>query len=315
MINTLTLNPAIDKILYLGELVKNTTNRLREVTNTVGGKGTHVSMNLRVLGQSNRAFGLAYGTTGRAIIRDLAACGVEPCFVYREEQESRTNYLLVEDTNECTLIAEKGVTPSDEDTEELIALMKQHIQPGDSLVLSGDASNYPDPYIYNRIIRQLKDKNIRIFFDSSGDTLEKGLEESPFLIKPNLFELSQLCGRPLEGEAEIIDAMESLARHQIPVIAVSLGGDGAIVRMPDGYYKTTPPAVDIKNTIGCGDCFLAGLAYGFDIGLAPVEILRLATAVSSATAASPLSVGFDKALADSLLEKSIVIKLTPDAKK
>ena len=56
MINTLTLNPAIDRVLYLGELVKNVTNRIESVTEVIGGKGTHVSINLRLLGVVNRAF-------------------------------------------------------------------------------------------------------------------------------------------------------------------------------------------------------------------------------------------------------------------
>lgn len=307
MINTLTLNPAVDRILYLDQVKKNTTNRVRSQVDTVGGKGTHVSMNLSLLEVKSRAFGLAYGATGKAIADMMTGWGVQPRFVMRKEHLSRTNYLLVEDTKECTLIAEKGVTPSGEDTEELVARMKAEIQPGDYLVLSGDASNYPDPFIYNRITRELRDKRLRVFLDSSGETLRKGLLDNPFLIKPNLEELSALCGREISSDRDVVEAIRRLDdRYQIQVVAVSLGGDGAIVRMPQGIFKTFPPDVEVFNTIGCGDCFLAGLLCGFQRELPPVEILRLATAVSSATAASPLSVGFDKELADSLIPLCLV---------
>ena len=308
MINTLTLNPAVDRILYFDKVTKNTTNRVRSQVDTVGGKGTHVSMNLSCLSVPSRAFGLAYGATGRAIADMMAQWGADPCFVLRQKKLSRTNYLLVEDTKECTLIAEKGVAPSEEDTEELIALMKEQIGPGDYLVLSGDASNYPDPFIYNRIVRELRDKDLRIFLDSSGDTLEKGLENAPFLIKPNLDELSALCKKALRDARDVVEAIHWLdSRYRIGIIAVSMGGDGAIARMSDGaFYKTTPPQVEVFNTIGCGDCFLAGLLCGLSRGLSQLETLRLATAVSSATAASPLSVGFDKELADELLPKCLV---------
>ena len=40
MINTLTLNPAVDRILHLEALHKNTINRVRRTDTTVGGKGT-----------------------------------------------------------------------------------------------------------------------------------------------------------------------------------------------------------------------------------------------------------------------------------
>ena len=59
MINTVTLNPAVDRILYLNRVQKNITNRTRSGVKTVGGKGTHVSMNLAILGIPSRAFGLA----------------------------------------------------------------------------------------------------------------------------------------------------------------------------------------------------------------------------------------------------------------
>ena len=70
MINTVTLNPAVDRILYLNRVQKNITNRTRSGVKTVGGKGTHVSMNLAILGIPSRAFGLAYGETGQYILRD-----------------------------------------------------------------------------------------------------------------------------------------------------------------------------------------------------------------------------------------------------
>lgn len=55
MIHTLTLNPAIDRILYLSRFDKNVTNRIQKTVDTIGGKGTHVSINLKILGKENTA--------------------------------------------------------------------------------------------------------------------------------------------------------------------------------------------------------------------------------------------------------------------
>ena len=65
MINTITLNPAIDVIIYLDRFVRNITNRIQSTAVTMGGKGTHVSMNLKLMGSSSRAFGFGFGATGR----------------------------------------------------------------------------------------------------------------------------------------------------------------------------------------------------------------------------------------------------------
>ena len=40
MINTVTVNPAIDRIVYLDRFVRNITNRIRATKDTMGGKGT-----------------------------------------------------------------------------------------------------------------------------------------------------------------------------------------------------------------------------------------------------------------------------------
>ena len=108
MINTVTVNPAIDRIVYLDRFVRNITNRIRATKDTMGGKGTHVSLNLTLMGSPSRAFGFAFGSTGRRIIDMLREGGVEPCFIYGETGESRTNYLLVEEET-CLLYTSRCV--------------------------------------------------------------------------------------------------------------------------------------------------------------------------------------------------------------
>jgi len=309
MINTLTLNPAIDKILYLDTVEKSMTNRVSDTTKTVGGKGTHVSMNLSEMGIDSKAFGSVYGDTGRFILNTLQQWGVITRFVFHDRLESRTNYILIENDNTCTMIAEKGPALSEEDLRKVIETMKSEIVNGEFLVLSGDASNCANPFIYNQIIEELNDKQLRIFLDSSGETLLKGLECSPFLVKPNQSELETLCGFTFTDDEDVIRGIKSLDSYNIEVVAVSLGKNGAIVRFGKEYYMAKPPEVNARNTAGCGDSFLAALLYGYEKGMTHPEMLKYATAVSSAAAASVLSVGYDKALAAALLEKSIVERI------
>ena len=93
MIHTLTLNPAIDRILYLNELEKNVTNRVKKTTDTIGGKGTHVSINLKLLGQDNNAFGICHGENGRQVIQMLSDYGIDVRFNHymEDNKETRTN--------------------------------------------------------------------------------------------------------------------------------------------------------------------------------------------------------------------------------
>jgi len=313
MIYTLTLNPAIDRILYLSHLERNVTNRIQDCIDTLGGKGTHVSVNLAVLGEANTALGICHGATGQHVLDLLSANGVHACFNHYDTDDSRqtrTNYLLIEESQDCTIIAESGVKLSQDELDQLLDTMASHLADGDYLVLSGDASNSPDASIYNHIIQAFKEKNLKIFLDTSGPSLKECVLASPFMIKPNLDELSYLCNREIaETDTDIIAAMHSLDEHNIPIIAVSLGGNGSLIKTPEGIFRAKPPQVKVANTIGCGDCFLAGYVHGVSQGFSPSETIRHATAVSAATAESTLSAGFDLKRAKELENHIVVEKL------
>ncbi|MGO8692559.1 MAG: 1-phosphofructokinase family hexose kinase [Rectinemataceae bacterium] len=310
MINTLTLNPAIDRVMYLDVLEKNLTNRIEDVAEVIGGKGTHVSINLKLLGQNSRAFGICHGASGRRIIGYLENYGLEVAFIHKEGASSRTNYLIVERNNDCTIIAEKGVPLGEDDLAEIVAMLKERTGKEDSLVLSGDASNCSNPYVYNDILAELRDKGLRVFVDTSGPALARCAADAPFLIKPNLDELSTLCGREVSGDdQDLLRALDSLDKFDVKFVAVSLGKGGSIVKCPQGIYRAVPPPVHVRNTIGCGDCFLAGLVHGITEGMSIETTLGIATAASAATAESSLSVGFDEARAGGLIASCEIRKL------
>ena len=310
MINTVTLNPAIDKMLFLNKLEKNMTNRIQEIEQTIGGKGTHVSVNLKQMGENSNVFGICHGETGAMILKLLQTYGLNLHFIHEETFQTRTNYLLIEDSGDCTIIAEKGVQLSDTDLQKLFDKMSATIQEEDYLILSGDVSNCQDPMVYNKLLAFLKKKNLKVFLDTSGNSLGLCIKESPFLIKPNLDELSTLCNRPVSPEDEdIIAAIDSLDPYHVQIIAVSLGGNGSMVKTPEGTFRVYPPKVNVIHTIGCGDCYLAGFVHGLSKNLSIEDTIRTATAVSAATAESRSSVGFSMERAQELIPLVKINKL------
>jgi 1-phosphofructokinase family hexose kinase len=242
LIYTLTLNPAVDKVLFMDEFQPSKTNRLSRTLETIGGKGTHVSIGLQLLGVRNIALGISLGENGKKIQGMLANWGVESQFLHYDlaHMESRTNYEIVELKNRiCTMLTEQGPMLPTSITDDLIAQITSLLQPGDALILTGDASNVEDKLIYSKLGEVAKTKGALIYLDASGAYLKAALPSSPYLIKPNLEELSYLAGRELHSESEIMEAMQALEPFGIQIIAMTWSGNGAIVTV--SYTHLTLP--------------------------------------------------------------------------
>lgn len=312
MIYTVTLNPAIDKILFLEDFHQSKTNRLQRTIETIGGKGTHVSINLQRLGVKNVALGVVLGETGERIGKLLRSMGVEEKFLTYQigGLESRTNYELVETRGSvCTMMTEKGPLLPKFVTDDLTNQIKTLITEGDNLVLTGDASNVEDQTIYSQLTRFASNLGAKVFLDASGRYLREGLESSPFLIKPNLEELCYLSGKDLKTMEEIVTAMRELDRFKIPIIAMTWSGKGAIVKYHDDTFRVHPVDVNVVNEAGCGDAFLASIVAGVEAGMDIINTLKNASAVAAATAESELTVGFDPSRARDLLPRAKVEKI------
>mgnify|MGYP001060133698 CR=1 FL=1 len=309
MICTLTINPAMDRMIYLSEFSRGNTNRIERQHDALGGKGTHVSVNLGILQCKNRAFGIDFGETGLRIEEKLKNAYIDLGFLHYPSGNSRTNYALVEENGCCTLLSEKGKCITREECETLLVRMDEAVEPGDILVLSGDASNTEVPLFYIEVMDRFADRDVRIFLDSSSENLIEGLKRSPFLIKPNEDELGQILGRRIESETDVVEGVGRLAGMGIECIAVTCGGRGSYVWYQEELYRIHPLEVHVVNTIGCGDAFLSGMAFGFDRGLSFKETLRCAAAVSSATAESNSTVGFSPERAAALKDRVHIEKI------
>src|SRR5437870_1951903 len=81
MILTITLNTALDRVLFLDRLESGRRNQVRRAVDAMGGKGTDVSLILAELGVPSLATGFIGGKTGEQIDAWLSAAGVSTAFV------------------------------------------------------------------------------------------------------------------------------------------------------------------------------------------------------------------------------------------
>lgn len=120
---------------------------------------------------------------------------------------------------------------------------------------------------YARVAEKAKTRGSRVILDASGDALAAALEVGVFLVKPNLAELEAFAGRTVS----VPDEQNALARQLVldrkaEVVAVSLGGDGALLATREGCLRLPAPEVKVKSAVGAGDSFVAGLTLGLAHG-------------------------------------------------
>lgn len=282
MIYTVTLNPALDYIMYPKNLAVGEINRSARESLYFGGKGINVSFILNELEISSVATGFIAGFTGDALENAVSAFA-KTDFVRLQKGLTRINVKLRSEKE--TDINAAGPEVSKEDINRLFERLEK-VQAGDTVVLSGSVPKNMPAGIYENIMKKLSPRRIKFAVDAEGEALLSSLKYSPFLIKPNLEELSGIFKTEVTKQNVKIYA-EKLLSLGAQNALVSMGKDGAYFYGAGGE-SLFMPAVSGKtvNTVGAGDSMLAGFLAGYektnDFGYA----LRLGTAAGSATAFS-----------------------------
>lgn len=283
MIITVTLNAAMDKTVWIDSLKRGGLNRIRRIENDGSGKGINVSRSLYAIGEKSLATGFLGGTNGMAILKDVQANGIEHDFVMTKSN-TRTNTKVREDDGTLTEINEPGAFVTPEEIEELVSRLAQYANPETLFILSGSIPQGAEPDIYARLIRILHEKGASVLLDASGEPFRLGVAEKPEIIKPNRVEIEEYCGLSEDSSTEeIIEAARSLVASGIGTVAVTNGQKGAMLFTGDIGYACDALPVVVGSTVGAGDAFAAGLAYGWKYHLEPDKTMELCMAASAAT--------------------------------
>jgi sugar/nucleoside kinase (ribokinase family) len=107
----------------------------------------------------------------------------------------------------------------------------------------------------------------------------------------------------LTGEASLQAGCRALLERGVGCVAVTQGGDGALVVDETGSEQVPAFPIEVVDTTGCGDAFSAGFLRGLSLGRARGEAARLGCAVASLVAGG---LGSDYGQFDLELVESIV---------
>ncbi len=287
MIITVSLNPALDKTVTIPGFAVNTVNRVQTFRLDPGGKGINVSKTVKALGGETLAIGVLGGASGGFIKAALDAMELPNDMVVTEDV-TRTNLKIIDPVMQTiTDINESGSPISERTLEKVWNKLLQAVKPGDTVVFAG---KNPPAMADERLaqwVRQLRDMRVRTCVDTVGRPMALAIAEKPDIIKPNQAELSELMGRNLASEQEILAAAKELADRGVGLVAASMGSAGGIFVTRNQALRGHSPKVYVTSTVGAGDSMMAALAHYTAAGCSLEETVRRAIAVSAATVMCP----------------------------
>ena len=252
-----TLSPALQWTVPLAALRPGELNRSREARLDASGKGMNAA---RVFVQLGGQATLLTPLGGR--LRDVYASlaeadGVAVAAIDSGAEVRICSTLVDLDAGDSTeIIAEAD--PVAADTEAQLRARFLLELPGAAVVtVSGSQPAGFSAKLFPWMIAQARQLGIPTALDFAGAVLNACLEERPDWIKINREEFAATFG---DGEPRPL--MERL-HAQLGIRTVITDGPHGIMAFDGAEFFTCPPVPATPvNPIGCGDAFLAGLAYG-----------------------------------------------------
>ncbi|MGN0817489.1 MAG: 1-phosphofructokinase family hexose kinase, partial [Candidatus Coproplasma sp.] len=173
------------------------------------------------------------------------------------------------------------------DVLKLARKLKKLLKNGDWLIICGSVPSTLDESAYADFIEEIKPhRGVNIVIDACGKLLTESLRHKPFLIKPNIFELCEIFGLPPTVDITTIsECARKLQKLGARNVIVSMGADGAVmVTETDQAMYVRAARGQLVNSVGAGDCMVAGFIHEYIKTGNYFKSLNFATAAGSACA-------------------------------
>lgn len=285
---TLTVNPALDVSTSTDRVISGHKLRCGSSRLDPGGGGVNVARVVQRLGGQTLAVYTAGGPTGEAYRRLIEAERI-PSLVVPIQGSTRQDFTVDETaTGEQFRFVLEGPEMSDAEWHACLALVAGSIPVGGYVVASGSLPPGVPQDFYARVARLARERGARCIVDASGPALAEALAEGVFLVKPSRRELGLHFGATLETyESQVAAASALVADGSAEHVALTLGGEGAVLASKSGVTRLPVPQVQVRSTVGAGDSFLAAFVLRIAQGRSPEAAFRAAVAAGSATVMTP----------------------------
>ncbi len=280
---TLTPNPSVDLSTSVDRVVPIAKLRCAGQRRDPGGGGVNVARVVKRFGGDVEAIFPAGGFTGQ-ILRDLMRAEKIRCRIIEAEAETREDFAVSErSTSSQYRFILPGQALRESEWRACLSALAASKPVPTYVVASGSLPpGVPDDF-YAQAGAIARDMGAKFFLDTSGAPLAAAVEFGPYLIKPNLHEMSDLVGTELATQDDwLVMARSLVEKRKVEVVALSLGHLGALLVTPTEAFRAQALPIKPVSAVGAGDSFLGALVFGLANGTSLVDAFRLAVGAGAA---------------------------------
>jgi 6-phosphofructokinase 2 len=284
---TLTLNPTIDSASEADVVRPVHTIRTTHERYYPGGGGVNVARVIATLGGAATPVYLNGGATGALLDQLMERAGFAPVGVTIRGDTRISHAVFERATGLEYRFVPEGPRITEEEWRRCLATLAA--LDFDWLVASGSLPRGLPDDSYAAVARVAAERGARFVLDTSGPALAGGLAGGRVtLAKPSIGELRNLTGAPLEDAAsQDAAALDLLAGHDIEMVVVSLGHQGALLAREGRVLRLTAPPVKTSSATGAGDSFVGAMVFALAGGADPETAFRLGVAAGTAAVLTP----------------------------
>jgi len=284
MVTTVTLNPMLDKTIYVDRLPLGEITRATRREIVPGGKGINVTRQLTRFGVESVATGFMGGEIGRMVEHLLDEEGVRHDFIHIKECTREGITILETAAGRSTGVFEPGHRVTARELELLREKCKNLLQQSSWLALSGSTPHAELDLFYREIIEGTDRSKCHVVLDSYGEAFKQGVKAKPFMVKPNVKEYEHTFGVKLSTEHAVLDQLDRLEDYGVPLAILTDTERPFYFSYLGKRWRVTPPTVQTVNPVGSGDTFVAAIIFGFMQNWEIERTIRFAAAAGAVNA-------------------------------
>jgi len=286
LIVTLTINPAIDRIVSIDRLAFEDRAYINSTRESAGGRGINVSSVIHSFGGETLAVLISGGDSGKRLEGLLGKCGYRIAVV-PVQNEIRTNLTITDKHGLTVNLNEPGPQLAKAEVARVERVVRDTLDHASWLMICGSIPPGVPPAFYGKLISMARHKKVKTLLHADGDALREGIAARPTVVSPNQQEAGRLLGQTLLTRTHYLEAAERIRQLGADSVVLTLGSRGAVGAFADGLMEALPPRIDAVCPIGAGDALMAAYAWARERRTSVAEALRWGVAAGTASARLP----------------------------